>query len=118
MTWLLVSTRPLAEITMPVPSAVAPLYLSSEVMSTTPGSTFLAIALASREPLPEFAWPDPPFAPLPPKDGNGFPLPPKGLARDPFPLNGETAEELPLLVWLSATAAPAPAPAASTATAA
>src|SRR6185437_6286617 len=124
MTWLLVSTRPLEEITMPVPSAVWSLYFSSEVMSTMPGSTFWASALALSEPVPVFAPPellDPPLRPLPPpKDGSGlalpFPLPPKGLPCDPFPLKGETAEGL-LLEWLSATAAPAPAAAASTATA-
>ena len=53
-----------------------------------------------------------------PEDGNGlaFPLP-KGLDCEPFPLSGEFAEELGVLEWFSATAAPAPAAAASTATA-
>ena len=52
---------------MPVPSAVAPLYLSWEVTSTMPGSTLAASALAFSEPVPVFAPPalDPPFAPLP-----------------------------------------------------
>ena len=41
MTWLLVSTRPFEVRTMPVPSAVASLYLRSEVTSTRPGSTLV-----------------------------------------------------------------------------
>src|ERR1700744_6313874 len=65
MTWLLVSTSPLEEITMPVPSAVSPLYFSVEVMSTTPGSTLAASADAFREPVPLLA-PVPALAPLPP----------------------------------------------------
>ena len=42
MTWLLVSTRPPAEMIIPVPSAVSPLYLSVATISTRPGSTFFA----------------------------------------------------------------------------
>ena len=93
-------------------------------MSTMPGSTLAASALAFSEPVPVFAPPeppalDPPFAPLPPpKDGSGFGFPfalPPGFACGPFPLNGETAAGL--FVWLSETAMPAPAAAATTATA-
>ncbi len=118
MTWLLVSTRPLEEITMPVPSAVASLYFRLESTSTMPGSTCAASALALSEPEPVFVPPEPPeLDPLPaPEDGNGFALP-NGLDPEPFPLSGELAGELALPEWLSATAAPAPAAAASTATA-
>ena len=42
---------------MPVPSAVASLYLRAEVMSTMPGSTLAASALASSGPVPLFAPP-------------------------------------------------------------
>ena len=65
MTWLLVSTRPVEEMTMPVPSAVAPLYLRSEVMSTRPGSTLADSALAFSEPVPLLVPPVPPLPPLP-----------------------------------------------------
>src|ERR1700756_4535617 len=96
MTWLLVSTRPLEEITMPVPSAVASLYFRLESTSTMPGSTCVASALALSEPEPVFVPPEPPeldpldpLAPLPaPEDGNGFALP-NGLDPEPFPLSGE-----------------------------
>src|ERR1700761_4284321 len=119
MTWLLVSTRPLGEITMPVPSAVASLYLRFESISTMPGSTWAASALAFSDPVPLFV-PEP-LLPVP-EDGRGFtlplPLPPKGFACDPLPLNGELAEgAAPEPEWFSATAAPAPAAAARTATA-
>src|SRR5882757_9783841 len=117
MTWLLVSTRPLDEITMPVPCAVAWLYLRLEETSTMPGSTLAASALAFSEPPPVFVPPEPPELPDPlPEDGSGFALP-KGLDCEPFPLSGEFAEELGVPEWFSATAAPAPAAAASTATA-
>src|ERR1700728_813715 len=123
MTWLLVRTRPLDESTMPVPSAVASLYVSLETTSTMPGSTWGASALAFSGPVPPLVppWLDPPLV----GSGNGLaplplplPLPPwpKGLACDPLPPIGETAAD-EVVVWLSASAAPAPAPAASTATA-
>ena len=41
-TWLLVSTRPLEESTIPVPAAAPFTYLSWELISTTPGSTLFA----------------------------------------------------------------------------
>src|SRR5579863_6221685 len=126
MTWLLVSTRPLDDRTMPVPSAVALLYVRAEVMSTMPGSTLAASALASSGPVPLLVppWLEPPWLgafPLPlVGSGNGvpppLPLPPKGLDCAPDPPSGEVADGA-LLEWLSATAAPAPAAAASTATA-
>src|SRR6185437_16695655 len=134
ITWLLVSTRPLGEMTMPVPSAVALLYFSCEVTSTMPGSTLLASACALSEPAPALLppvpallppcpfWPPLPPNPLPP------PLPPnpllpllKGFCWMPPPpglvLVGADALLGVLDVWLSAMAAPAPAPAASAATA-
>src|ERR1700722_785191 len=107
ITWLLVSTRPLAEITMPVPSAVASLYVRAEVTSTMPGSTLLASAAAFSEPVPAFVLPDP--SPLLEGTGMGavFPLPPRGLDADPFPLNGELAVGLAEEPeWFSPTAAP------------
>src|SRR5580698_4458292 len=115
MTWLLVSTRPLDDSTMPVPSADAPLYFRSEVMSTMPGSTFAASAEALSEPVPELVPPEPWFAPPwfspfepEPCCGSWLPLPlpdpPSGF--DWEPLDGARADdELP--VWLRATAAPA-----------
>src|SRR5580692_1353052 len=126
ITWLLVSTRPVDEMTMPVPSAVAPLYFRSEVTSTRPGSTLAASALAFRDPVPLLSLP-PPEPPLPvegkpPKPPpNGLvsvpppPLPPVPVPVPGLPL-GASAEEV-VVLWLSATATPAPAPAASTATA-
>src|SRR6516225_3225093 len=60
MTWLLVSTRPLLLITMPVASAVPPMYCRLLWMSTTPGSTALAIARSW-----ELLIPEPEFEPLP-----------------------------------------------------
>ena len=59
ITWLLVSTRPLGEMTMPVPSAAALLYLSCEVMSTMAGSTLAASACAFSEPVPVLVPPLP-----------------------------------------------------------
>src|SRR5690349_15198049 len=57
ITWLLVSTRPFAEMIIPVPSAVSPLYLSDATISTRPGSTFFATVSRLRgadlEPLPD-----------------------------------------------------------------
>ena len=50
ITWLLVSTSPDEVITIPVPAA-APL-VSVVLMSTTPGSTFAAIAATSIPPRP------------------------------------------------------------------
>src|ERR1700722_7099179 len=131
MTWLLVSTRPLDEMTIPVPSAVAPLYLRSEVMSTRPGSTLADSELAFSEPVPLLVPPELPLPldPKPPKPPppNGFvavppplpvpplPVPPTPLPPTPVPLLpvGASAVGVPES-WLSATATPAPAPAAST----
>ena len=139
MTWLLVSTRPFDEMTMPVPSAVSPLYFRSEVMSTRAGSTLPESAVAFSEPVPllvaagaavacgpeaaeaapaERVGPGaaagaavPPVPPLP------APLLPVPLFPvPPLPELGESATGV-LELWLSATATPAPAPAASTATA-
>src|SRR5690349_25047088 len=57
ITWLLVRTRPFAEMIIPVPSAVSPLYLSDATISTRPGLTFFAtlsgLSGADREPLPD-----------------------------------------------------------------
>ena len=81
---------------MPVPSAVASLYLRLEMTSTMPGSTLVASALAFSEPVPVFVLPEPPeplaaVDPLPaPEDGYGFALP-KGLDCEPFPLSGLSA---------------------------
>jgi hypothetical protein len=44
ITWLLVSTRPEGERIIPVPSAVSLAYVSVEVMSTRPGTTFRSTA--------------------------------------------------------------------------
>src|SRR5580693_277434 len=41
-TWLLVSTRPFEDSTIPVPAAAPFSYLSWELISTTPGSTLFA----------------------------------------------------------------------------
>src|ERR1700728_3518992 len=78
MTWLLVSTRPLDEMTMPVPSAVAPLYFRSEVTSTRPGSTLAESEVAFGDPVPLLVPPVPvppesplPVDPKPPKPPNG-----------------------------------------------
>ena len=57
ITWLLVSTSPEAEMIIPVPSAVSPLYLRFDMMSTRPGSTFFRTASglsgAAEAPLPD-----------------------------------------------------------------
>ena len=45
ITWLLVSTRPLADSTMPVPAEVAPWSPSVDTTSTSAGSTREAISL-------------------------------------------------------------------------
>ena len=45
ITWLLVSTRPEEEMIIPVPSAVSPLNVRFDVMSTRPGSTFFCTVL-------------------------------------------------------------------------
>src|SRR6516165_5425041 len=84
ITWLLVSTRPLEEMTIPVPSAVASLYFSCEVMSTIPGSTLAAIAWTFSGPDPVLV---PPLLPLP--------APLLGAAPKPFPLNGFSWPLLP-----------------------
>src|ERR1700722_4925000 len=44
MTWLLVSTRPSALITMPVAAACSPLYCSEVLMMTRPGATLFTTA--------------------------------------------------------------------------
>ena len=97
ITWLLVSTRPEDEMIIPVPSAVSPLYLSVEVMSTRPGSTLFATAdrlsVAEEDPLPAALLPGP------------------GTSWEENPGAGEA-------LWrLTATVTPAPMPAASAATA-
>jgi hypothetical protein len=132
-TWLLVSTRPLDEMTMPVPSATSPAYCSVESTSTTPGSTLAAMAVAFSDPVPEFVPPLLPLLPLlpeplpnglvpkglPPPNGLLPELPPELPPPFPVPPPGRLPEADVLAAeWLSPTAAPAPAPAASTATAA
>src|ERR1700728_3742682 len=102
MTWLLVSTRPFDEMTMPVPSAVAPLYFRSEVTSTRPGSTLADSEDAFSEPVPLLVPPVP--VPVPP------PVLPLPVPPVPLLPEGASAAGVPLL-WLSATATPAPAPA-------
>src|SRR5580692_7326527 len=84
ITWLLVSTSPVDEMTMPVPSAVAPLYFRSEVTSTRPGSTLVASAFAFRDPVPLLS-PLPPESPLPVDGKPPKPLPPNGLVSVPLP---------------------------------
>src|SRR2546429_7812345 len=49
-TWLFVSTSPDEESTIPVPAARPFWYPSTVLMSTTAGSTFVAIALVSAGP--------------------------------------------------------------------
>ena len=92
ITWLLVSTSPDDEMIIPVPSAVSLLYLSVEVMSTRPGSTFFATATrlsgAEENPLPAALLCGP---------GTLF----------------EMAADGAVPCWLSATVTPAPMPAAS-----
>ena len=97
ITWLFVSTRPEAEMIIPVPSAVSPLNLRFDMMSTRPGSTFFRTASglsgAAEAPLPD------------------------ALSCGP----GTSPEETPAaggVLWPpNATVAPAPTPAASAATA-
>src|SRR5215469_5299648 len=103
MTWLLVSTRPLLLITMPVAAAWLPWYCRLLEMSTSPGRTDLMMARS-------VALGTTPELPFGPRFGNP-PLPP--------PL-------LPACGWLDAPAeppspakyavTPAPAAAATTAT--
>src|SRR5580704_5315888 len=50
-TWLLVSTSPVDDSTIPVPAEVAPWYPSVDTTSTSAGSTREAIWLADREVL-------------------------------------------------------------------
>jgi hypothetical protein len=92
----LVSTRPVEDRIIPVPSAVSLWYFSVDLMSTRPGSTFLCTAATF-----------------------------SGEAEDPLPAAllrgaGTSLEEMPEaaeLLWLSsATVTPAPMLAASTAT--
>src|SRR5580693_9756521 len=107
MTWLLVSTRPLLLITMPVASAVPPTYCRLLWMSTTPGSTALAMACSWELPTPE-----PEFEPLP-----GLNPPLFGLKPLPGLLPGFSgAPELGEFCeagdeWSRAATAPAPTPA-------
>ena len=57
ITWLLVSTRPAGDRIIPVPSAVSLAYLSVDVMSTRPGTTFRSTAAWSRPDAgPLLAW--------------------------------------------------------------
>ena len=101
ITWLLVSTSPEEETIIPVPSAVSPLYLSVEVMSTRPGFTFFTTAArlsgAAEDPLPAALLSGP---------GTWF--------RE---MEGDGAEGAAELWWSTATVAPAPMLAASAATA-
>ena len=57
ITWLLVSTSPPEEMTIPVPSAVSLLYLRFDMMSTRPGSTFFCTVFGlsgpAEAPLPD-----------------------------------------------------------------
>ena len=82
---------------IPVPSAVSPLYLSVEMMSTRPGSTFFRTAAglsgAEEDPLPDALSCGP------------------GTSPEEIPADGAAPW------WPNATVAPAPMLAASAATA-
>src|SRR5262249_32577140 len=111
ITWLFVSTAPLAEITMPVPAARPP--SSVVLMLTIAGVTLLATALASSGPDVELL-PPLPLLMLP------FPVPVVGDGGElkpllPVPLADELGESL---CTATATSAPMPADASTSAIAA
>ncbi len=110
MTWLLVSTSPDAEMTMPLPAARP--RVVTVLMFTSPGMTAAATALASNDPFER----EPPFARLDPLFD---PLKPEPLGFEVLGVNGEVGktgaacDERVSGCTATATSAPTPADAST-----
>src|SRR5271155_4315949 len=89
ITWLLVTTSPVEVSPMPVPAASSCWYPSVVSISTSPGSTFFAMAETSLGPLPPDE-PEPPDVPEPPN----APEPPDGAEPPNVPEPPDGAVEL------------------------
>ena len=107
MTWLLVSTRPVLLMIMPVAAAAAPLplYFRLLVMTTRPGET--AFSTWCNVPWLMLA---PGLAPLP-SPPNGLPTPPLGKWPEPeladgcwLPLSANATTRPPAVAAIAATA--------------